>query len=112
MGKNTIYAKEAGILLDYLLNSKEMAEYQGIEKGIPLSKSARDTLDKSGMLEGIQFEASQKMEGCNFAQLAPVLENGSFIDDFFAACNDYIYEKATLEEATKSLVSKLSKNYF
>lgn len=112
VSKNTIHAKEAGILLDYLLNSKEMAEYQGIEKGIPLSKSARDTLDRSGMLEGIQFEASQKMEGCNFAQLAPVLENGSFIDDFFAACNDYIYEKATLEETTKSLVSKLSKNYF
>ena len=112
VSKNTVHTKEAGLLLDYLVNSSEMAEYQGIEKGIPLSSAAKETLDKNGKLEGLQYEASQNMDKYQLSELSPVLENGSFIDDFFAACNDYLYNKATLSDITSSFVTKIQKDYF
>ena len=112
VSKDTPHPKEAAMLLDFLLNSKEMAELQGIEKGIPLSRATRETLEQQGMLSGIQYEASQKMEEHTLSELSPVLENGSLIDDFFAACTDYIYDKATLESAAASFCSKAVKEYF
>ncbi|MBD5158884.1 MAG: carbohydrate ABC transporter substrate-binding protein, partial [Ruminococcus sp.] len=41
VSKNTQHPEEAGLLLDFLMNSPEMAELQGVEKGIPLSNSAK-----------------------------------------------------------------------
>lgn len=112
ISKNTERPAEAGMLLDFLLNSREMAELQGIEKGIPLSASAREVLSEQGMLQGIQFEASEKMEEHTLSELSPVLENGKLIDDFFAAATDYIYNKADLDSAASSFVEKARKEYF
>ncbi|MDE6796473.1 MAG: ABC transporter substrate-binding protein [Ruminococcus sp.] len=111
VSKNTQHPEEAGLLLDFLMNSPEMAELQGVEKGIPLSNSAKKTIEKNYMLYGIQYEASQKMEGCQLAELSPVLENNSLIDDFFSACNDVIYDKATAKESAETLMIKISE-YF
>lgn len=112
ISRDTAHAEEAGVLLDFLLNSQEMAELQGIEKGIPLSNSARETLKQNGLLEGIQYEASEKMEEHELPELPPVLENGSLIDDFFAAATDYIYDKTTLSSAADSFCKKAEKEYF
>lgn len=112
VSKNTDRPAEAGMLLDFLLNSREMAELQGIEKGIPLSASAREVLNEQGMLQGIQFEASEKMAEHTLPQLSPVLENGKLIDDFFAAATDYIYDKTDLDSAASSFVEKAKKEYF
>ena len=57
ISKNTDYPEESAMLLDFLMNSKEMAELQGIEKGIPLSISARSYLDETDMLSGLQYDA-------------------------------------------------------
>ncbi len=62
MSKNTAHPDEAALLLDYLLNNKEMALLQGVEKGIPISKSAKDYLDEAGKLRGLQYEASVVMD--------------------------------------------------
>ncbi|WP_303806096.1 hypothetical protein [Ruminococcus flavefaciens] len=112
VSKTTDRPAEAGMLLDFLLNSREMAELQGIEKGIPLSASAREVLNEQGMLQGIQFEASEKMAEHTLPQLSPVLENGKLIDDFFAAATDYIYDKTDLDSAASSFVEKAKKEYF
>lgn len=112
ISKNTSHPEESAMLLDFLLNSSEMAEKQGIEKGIPLSKAAQSTIEKKGMLEGIQYEASQRMETAGVGKLNPVLETGNMIDDFFSASNDVIYEKATLSEASAELYKKLTADYF
>ena len=108
VSRNTEHPNEAGMLLDFLVNSREMAELQGIEKGIPLSRPAVEVLGEKGQLTGLQYDASQKMEGCALSELSAVLENEGIIDDFFSACNDYIYEKAELDEAAESFADKLS----
>ena len=101
---NTDHPEESAILLDFLLNSKEMALLQGIEKGIPLSTSARNYLEEEDMLTGLQYEASLKMEeNPKLSQIHPFMENTEILDDFINACNDVLYEKKTPEEASETL---------
>lgn len=101
---NTDHPKESAILLDFLLNSEEMALLQGIEKGIPLSTSARTYLEEEGMLAGLQYEAAMKMESnSKLSQIDPFMENTEILSDFVDACNDVLYEKKTSEQAAKDL---------
>ena len=53
ISKNTEQLEETALLLDFLLNSSEKAKLQGIEKGIPLSKSALAYLEEDNFLIGI-----------------------------------------------------------
>lgn len=111
ISKNTDAPKEAAILLDYLLNSNEMASYQGIEKGIPLSKSTRNYLNKNNMLSGIQYEAFIKMNqfSSSIDVISPFFENEDYIDMYTDACNNVLYEKATLDESAATLYENLTK---
>ncbi|MBR0485402.1 MAG: carbohydrate ABC transporter substrate-binding protein [Oscillospiraceae bacterium] len=101
---NTDHPKEAATLLDFLLNSREMALLQGIEKGVPLSASARGYLEEENMLNGLQYEASLKMEGNpRLSKIHPFMENAEMLSDFISACNDVLYDKKTPEEASDIL---------
>ncbi len=109
ISKNTEHPKEAAMLLDFLLNSSEMAVLQGVEKGIPLSTAARETLEKEDMLTGLQFEASKKMEmNTRMSQMSPFVENESLIDSFTEACNLVLFEKADSREAAQQLYEALT----
>lgn len=101
---NTDHPEESAMLLDFLLNSQEMALLQGIEKGIPLSASARKYLEEEGMLSGLQYEASLKMEeNPNLSKMHPFMENTEILSDFVDECNNVLYEKKTAEQAGKDL---------
>ena len=100
ISKNTEHPKESAMLLDFLLNSSEMAELQGIEKGIPLSKSARAYLESQGKLDGLQYQASLKMESNEFlTPIDPIIENSDLVDSFVNSCDLVLYDKAELNEA-------------
>lgn len=105
ISKNTEHPEEAALLLDYLLNSSEMAVLQGIEKGIPLSQSARACLAEENLLTGIQYDASQKMESCSqkLTQISPYTENTDFLDLFQKGCNAVLFEKADAAEQAQEL---------
>ena len=111
VSKNTEHPEEAAILLNYLMNSKEMAEFQGIEKGIPLSAAVQEVLKEENVLTGIQYEASQKMEGCTLGELNPILETDSMIDDFFTITNDILYEVKDIDTACADIYKQI-KSYF
>ena len=109
ISKNTEHPEEAAILLDYLLNNKEMALLQGIEKGIPLSSDARSYLEEADMLYGLQYEASTLMDDNDLIrQLDPLIENNTLIDAFIGCCNDYIFNKSTLSEAAQKLYKAIT----
>ena len=109
ISKNTEHPKEAAILLDFMLNSEEMALLQGVEKGIPLSTSARQSLDDAGQLQGLQYDASLLMENNkNMSQMDPIVENTSLINEFFKACNLVIYDKADIDTASQELYQTLN----
>ena len=104
---HTEHPKESAMLLDFLLNSPEMAALQGIEKGIPLSTSARNCLEKEHMLTGIQYDASLRMEETSsLSKMHPYFENAALISDFVAVCNAVLYEKQSAEEAAQDLYQK------
>ena len=112
ISKNTEHPREAGLLLDFLLNNNEMALLQGIEKGIPLSEKALDTLEEAGMLTGLQYDASLVMENnANISKMDPVLENTSIIGKFIEACNLVLYKKSTLDDAAEALYSDYQKMF-
>lgn len=101
---NTEHPEESALLLDFLLNSQEMSMLQGLEKGIPISQSAREFLESENMLTGLQYDASLKMESTtNLSEMQPFLENATLIDKFIACCNDVLYHKKTSEQSAQEL---------
>lgn len=100
----------AAELLDYLLNSEEMAGYQQIEKGTPLSRSARTYLEKNDLLGGIQYEAFNKMNDSKdeLDIISPYFEDDGMIDKFTEACNEVLYGKLTAEESASALYDELT----
>lgn len=103
--KDIEYPEEAAMLLDYLLNSDEMASYQQIEKGIPISSSQRDYLEENELLEGIQYEAFTKMNDTKneLEIISPYFENEDLIDAFMEVCNEVLYNKADAVEQSEIL---------
>lgn len=105
ISKNTSYPEQSAMLLDFLLNSEEMAVLQGVEKGVPVSESARTALAKNDMLTGIQYEAFQKMNDRTkeISLVSPYLENDDLITEFCNAGNAVLYDKISAEEQAKEL---------
>ena len=111
ISKNTDHPKESAMLLDFLLNSPEMAELQGVEKGVPLSQKARETLLEKDMLKGLQYEASLNMEKhTNLGLMNPFIENSDLINLFVAACDQVIFDKATSEDAARQLYQDIRRS--
>lgn len=96
----TEHPKEAALLLDFLLNIDEISELQGIEKGIPLSRSSRDYLENHDKLKGLHYDAfllmSENID--SMALINPFMEDSDMLDIFQDACNAVLYGKATAEE--------------
>lgn len=110
ISKNSENPKEAAILLDYLVNSPEMAMQQNTEKGIPVSDKAFSTLEKEGLLTGYCAAANDKMmsERDSMAIMLPVMENETVINAFKNGADNYLYDKADLHETAESIVSEMN----
>ena len=112
VSSNTEHPKEAALLLDYLLNSREAAVLQGVEKGIPLSEYARNALKEEGLLTGLQYEASQLMESnTRISPMDPFVENSDTYDSFFDACNRVMFDITDRDKAVSDLYKFLKKLY-
>ena len=109
ISKNTDHPKESAILLDFLLNSEEMAVLQKIEKGVPVSDSARACLEENELLTGIQYEAFLKMNEFSekISVVSPYLENDDVIKEFQSACNAVLYERASAEDQALEMYNTL-----
>ena len=97
---NTEYPEQSARLLDFLLNSKEMAELQGVEKGIPLSSAARGYLEESGLLKGLQYEAFLKMNenAEKLKDISPYHENTDILDLIQQSCNVVLFGKSDSDD--------------
>ena len=112
VSKNTDHPKEAAMLLDFLLNSKEAALLQGVEKGIPLSTDARRYLEEDGQLQGLQYEASQLMENNpRIREMDPFVENNDVISNFIDSCNLVLFNKANIEKVASEFARSTNKIY-
>ncbi|MBQ2265274.1 MAG: carbohydrate ABC transporter substrate-binding protein [Oscillospiraceae bacterium] len=105
ISKNTDHPEESAMLLDFLLNSTEMADLQRIEKGIPLSDAAQTYLAESDLLNGMQYQAFEKMSEYSedLAVISPYFENEELIAAFRDASNAVLYDKADSAEKAEEL---------
>lgn len=101
----TEYPEEAAKLLEFLLNSRDMAQLQGTEKGIPISDAAKAALQETQKLSGYEKQADDMRE--NYADrleiLQPALENESVYDGFKVNADYYIYDKLSKDEVVEKL---------
>lgn len=105
ISKNSVNPKEAAQLLDFLLNNPDMAMLQQTEKGIPVSKSALNTLVENDVLNGYSYDANQKMldERDDMNIMIAAMEDESIIDIFKADMDAYVYDKENVEESAENI---------
>ncbi len=103
--KNTAHPEEAATLLNYLVNSPDMADYQKTEKGIPLSKSAREFLMDNHELNDIQSDAFSLMSEylSTLEPISPFFETEVLYKSFFDSCTEVLFGKSTSEEQAEIL---------
>ena len=108
ISKNAEHPREAAELLNYLMNDSRMAELQGTEKGIPLSRSALETLGGRQMLSGVTYEAATKLNdnADSFSLMPPLLEDNERVNKFFEYFELYYYGRMTAEDAAAAFVAK------
>lgn len=101
VSKNTSDPELTAKLLNFLLNDPVMAELQGIEKGIPLSSSALETLSANDMLSGVPYEASRQVSQTDIelSLMPSELENSDTYKAFFEQFGLYFYGRVSAEQA-------------
>ena len=91
--RDTKYPEAAAALVDFLLNSSEMAKLQGTEKGIPLSKSMLEVLEADDMLHGLPTDANNKLlSNPQVKRVSPYLEIVSLVNSFETAVTRVLYD--------------------
>lgn len=104
VSRNTEHPREAAMLLDFLLNDPDMAVLQGVEKGVPLSRSARETLRRKDMLQGLQFEASLHMNhNEHLGLMNPYIEQPELVEQFVLSCDQVVFDMASPEKTAMQL---------
>jgi oligogalacturonide transport system substrate-binding protein len=101
IGRSTKHPKEAAILMNFLLNSKEGIEALGLERGVPLSKAAIAQLTADGTIK----DEDPAVAGLKLAQSLPNhVTTSPYFDDpqivsLFGTAIQYIdYGKKSVEE--------------
>ncbi len=107
--KNTKEPEAAARLLDFMLNSSDMAALIGTTKGVPVSLSATETLAARDMLTGIGYTSTQKINDTpELEVMSPYLENDQLISLFTDACESVYYGKMKTSTAAKRSLEKMS----
>lgn len=106
VSKHSKHPQEAVKYLDYLMNDSYMCGLQGLENGVPLSRAALETLDVKGMLNGVAYEAAQKINQNFMMPLMPAqLEDDERIEDFFEIFDKYYYGQISVDVAAEEFVA-------
>ena len=104
--RDTKNPEAAAKLVNFLVNSQEMAELQGVEKGIPLSKAMLEVLESNDLLKGIQYKANEKIVSSNaIERISPYLESADIMSVFEDAVKSILLEDGNIDEWAEKLYS-------
>ena len=112
--KTTEYPEAAASLLNYLINSEEMALNQGTSIGVPLSAAAVETLEARDMLKGLSVDANEKIEEHSQSSqintiklMNPNLENQEIARLFSTASDSLYHQKINSQMASVNLYNEI-----
>ncbi|MGN1411147.1 MAG: ABC transporter substrate-binding protein [Oscillospiraceae bacterium] len=110
INKDTKYPEECALLLNFLLNSQEMAELQEFEKGVPLSKSAQDFLKDKNLLDTMEYKAFSKFQDyqLDIDTMPTYYENEAILEYFQTACQNVHYFKSSYSNEAVKFLKKVN----
>ncbi|MBR1392950.1 MAG: carbohydrate ABC transporter substrate-binding protein [Ruminococcus sp.] len=102
--RDTPAPEAAAKLVNFLLNSEEMAKYQGTEKGIPLSRSMLEVLEADSKLNGVQYTANQMLlSSPQVERISPYLENNTLLTAFDNAVKSVLFDGGDIAEQAQTV---------
>lgn len=105
----TDHPREAGELLNFMMNDPDMAMLQGTEKGVPVSKTALRTLEDHDLLDNYEAMAGEQIQQNKgkLSAMIPVLENSKVLSAFKNETDRYLYDKEDLDTCAANLAAQL-----
>lgn len=108
--QDTANPEEAAKLVDYLINSSDMAISLEMTKGTPISSAAAEALEARGLLKGVEYEANRQMMSDPMIQpMCPNMENSDLINIYMTAVYNIHYKNANLEREAKLALDKINR---
>lgn len=112
VGKASKHPKEAATLINFLLNNEQAIKILGIERGIPLSKTAVTVLTADGTIKEDDpivagLKLAQSLPGESVA--TPYIEDFQILAKFAAARENIDYGKQTVEQAAEDFESQVNR---
>jgi oligogalacturonide transport system substrate-binding protein len=110
ISSTTQYPEASAKLLNFLVNSAEMADYQQTEKGVPVSSAAIDELTSKDLLDGYGYESTQQMWSVKSSMeiMLPVMEDENVIAAFKQGADEYLYDQASLSDCAQIVWDSLT----
>lgn len=107
----TLHPEESARLLDFLVNSKDMAELQKTEKGVPASSKALQVLEDEGEIDTSEYKANQKMESEQDAMqiMIPIMEDDEITSAFKKYTDVYLYDGGDVSETAAAFAAEASR---
>lgn len=111
---NSEHPKEAVLLMNFLLNSTEMALEQKLEKGVPVSDAARQVLVDNNLLTGLTYDAYQTMDAAlqQMELESPYLENISLVSAFAQAAQATAEDVKNAESCAKEFYQTVNEKSY
>ncbi len=110
ISKSTDHPKEAGKLLNYLLNDKDMARLQLTEKGVPVSISAFTALVDEPHTDTFAFDVSTEIQRQRniFLPMVPEIEYSSTYSTFKNEADKYLYQRQSLSLTAENIAATIN----
>lgn len=109
INKDTKYPKESAALLNFILNDPEGVKLMGMERGIPLSKGAYDTLKGEGKLKGLEFDGTEWLLAHPGVGISPYVEHSKLKTIYIQTAENISFGKKSVDEAAQYMMDEITK---
>ena len=108
ISKNTDHPKEAALLMNFLLNDPAGVNALGLDRGIPCSKSAINSLQQDNQLSGTQYNAITEVNNSKNILVSPYCENTLIKEICNEALTEVSYGQSSLDDIASKTYTNLT----
>ena len=104
----TAHPDEAAAFISFLLNNEDCADVLGTTRGIPASRSAEESLEKSGKLTGLAQASDEMLEELDTVTISPYMELTRMKEFYNSAIEAVSYGSADPHEAAQEMYDSIT----
>ena len=109
ISKNTDHPEETALLMNFLLNDSNATKIQGLDRGIPSSNSALNTLKEDNKLNGLQYEGVQKNSSVKNILISPYYENTLIQNICIESLTEVSFSTSSIDDIASTTYTNLTK---